>query len=126
MSWLSKKQALIALSTTEAEYVALSMVTQEALWLRRLLTDVGKPLHEPIVINEDNQGGIALAKNPVGHAGTNNIDIRHHFVSEGVLDGRIILKYVTTGEMTADFLTKPPPKHPFEKLVIELGMKTFK
>jgi len=116
VSWLSKKQALVALSTTEAEYVALSMVTQEALWLRRLLTDVGKPLHEPIVINKDNQGGIALAKNPVGHAGT--IDIRYPFVSEGVQDGGIILKHVTTGEMIADVLTKPPPKHPFEKLVI--------
>ena len=126
VSWLSKKQATVALSTTEAEYVALSTATQEAIWLRRLLADVGKPLEEPIVINEDNQGAIAMAKNPVGHARTKHIDIRYHFVREGVQDGAIILKYVATGEMIADILTKPLPKCTFQKLVIELGMKTVK
>ena len=94
VGWLSKKKATVALSTTEAEYVALSTATQEAIWLRRLLADVGKPLEEPIVINEDNQGAIAMAKNPVGHARTKHIDIRYHFVCEGVQDGAIILKYV--------------------------------
>ena len=78
VSWLSKKQATVALSTAEAEYVALSTATQEAIWLRRLLTDVGEPLEEPIVIHEDNQGAIAMAKNPVGHARTKHIDIRYH------------------------------------------------
>lgn len=126
VSWLSKKQATVALSTAEAEYVALTTATQEAIWLRRLLTDVGKPLAEPVVINEDNQGAIAMAKNPVGHARTKHIDIRYHFVREGVQDGAIILKYVATDEMIADILTKPLPKHPFEKLVIQLGMKTVK
>ena len=126
VSWLSKKQATVALSTAEAEYVALSAATQEAIWLRRLLTDVGESLEDPIVINEDNQGAIAMAKNPVGHARTKHIDIRYHFVREGVQNGAIILKYVATGEMIADILTKPLPKHPFEKLVMDLGMKTVK
>ena len=121
VSWLSKKQATVALSTTEAEYVALSAATQEAIWLRRLLTDVGESLEDLIVINEDNQKAIAMAENPVGHARTKHIDIRYHFVREGVQDGAIILKYVATGEMT-----KPLPKHPIEKLVMELGMKTVK
>ena len=125
VSRLSKKQATVALSTAEAEYVALSAATQEAIWLRRLLTDEGKRLAEPVVINEDNQGAI-MAKNPVGHARTKHIDIRYHFVREGVQDGAIILKYVATDEMIADILTKPLPKHPFEKLVIQLGMKTVK
>ena len=62
----------------------------------------------------------------MGHARTKHIDIRYHFVREGVQDGAIILKYVATGEMIADILTKPLPKHPFEKLVIQLGMKTVK
>ena len=126
VSWLSKKQATVALSTAEAEYVALSAATQEAIWLRRLLTDVGESLEDPVVINEDNQGAIAMAKNPVGHARTKHIDIRYHFVCEGVQNGAIILKYVATDEMIADILTKPLPKHPFEKLVMELGMKTVK
>ena len=81
VSWLSKKQATVALSTAEAEYVALSTATQEAIWLRRLLADVGEPLEEPIVIHEDNQGAIAMAKNPVGHARTKHIDIRYHLRS---------------------------------------------
>ena len=126
VSWLSKKQATVALSTAEAEYVALSTATQEAIWLRRLLTDVGEPLEEPIVIHEDNQGAIAMAKNPVDHARTKHIDIRYHFVREGVQNGVIVLKYVATDEMIADILTKPLPKHRFEKLVTELGMKTVK
>ena len=76
--------------------------------------------------NEDNQGAIAMAKNPVGHARTKHIDIRYHFVREGVQNGAIFLNYVATDEMIADILTKPLPKHPFEKLVIGLGMKTVK
>ena len=55
VSWLSKKQTTDELSTTEAEYVDLSTATQEAIWLRRLLTDVGEPLEKPIVINEGNR-----------------------------------------------------------------------
>ena len=94
VSWLSKKQATVALSIAEAEYVALSTATQEAIWLRRLLADVGEPLEEPIVIHEDNQGAIAMAKNPVGHARTKHIDVRYHFVHEGVQNGVIVVYYV--------------------------------
>ena len=89
VSWLSKKQATVALSTTEAEYVALSKATQEAIWFRRLLTDVGGPLEEPIVINKENQGAIAMPKNSVGHASTRHIDVRYHFVREEVQNGAI-------------------------------------
>ena len=67
-----------------------------------------------------------MAKNPVGHARTKRIDIRNHFVREGVQNGAIVLKYIAPDEMIADMLTKPLPKHRFEKLVTELGMKTVK
>ena len=67
-----------------------------------------------------------MAKNPVGYARTKHIDIRYPFVCEGVQDGAIILKYVANGEMLADILTKLLPKCTFQKLVIELGMKTVK
>ena len=126
VSWLSKKQATVSLSTAEAEYVALSTATQEAIWLRRLLADVGEPPEGPTEIYEDNQGAVSMAKNPVGHARTKHIDIRYHFVREGVQDGAIALKYIATDEMIADILTKPLPKHGFQKLVTELGMKTVK
>ena len=67
-----------------------------------------------------------MAKNPVGHARTKHIDIHYHLVPEGVQDGVIALKYIATDEIIADILTKPLPKHRFEKLVAELGMKTVK
>ena len=89
VSWLSKKQATVALSTAEAEHVALSTATQESILLRRLLADVGEPPEGPTEIYEDNQGAISMAKNPVGHARTKHIDIRYHFVREGVQDGAI-------------------------------------
>ena len=66
VSWLSKKQPVVALSTTEAEYVALSMATQEAVWLRRFLSGLAPAeVAKPTVIMEDNQGTIAIARNPV-------------------------------------------------------------
>ena len=92
MSRLSKKQATIVLSTAEAEYLALSAATKEAIWLPRLLTDIGELLKDPIVVNEDNQGAITMANNPVGHAKTKHIHMHYHFVHEGVHNWAIILK----------------------------------
>lgn len=83
MSWLSKKQSNVALSTAEAEYVALSQAAQECAWLRRLLSDLGMHV-TPVVILEDNQGAIAIAKNPADHSRTKHIDIRYHYISEYV------------------------------------------
>ncbi len=62
ISWLSKKQAIIALSTAEAEYVSLSAAAQEAVWLKKLMSELKQTLTEPLVLNEDNQGAIAIAK----------------------------------------------------------------
>ena len=125
VSWMSKKQATVALSTAEAEYIALSAATREAIWLRRLLTDIGVPLKGPTVIHEDNQGAIAIARNPVSHARTKHIDIRYHFVCEGIQNGAVDLKYVPTDEMVADILTKPLPKHRFKKLLHTMGLDTI-
>ena len=72
----------------------------EVIWLRRLLTDVGVPPEGPTIIHGDNQGAIAMAKNPVGHARTNHIGIRYHFVREGVQNGAIVLKYIATDDAT--------------------------
>ena len=125
VSWMSKKQATVALSTAEAEYIALSEATQEAIWLQRLLTDIGVPLKGPTVIHEDNQGAFAIARNPVAHARTKHIDIRYHFVREGIQNGAVDLTYVPTDEMVADILTKPLPKHRFKKLLHAMGLDTI-
>ena len=80
ISWLSQKQSTVALSTAEAEYIALSSASQEAVWLQRLLADTGKNDTELITIMEDNQGAIAIAKNPIGHKRTKHIDIRYQLI----------------------------------------------
>ena len=81
VSWSSKKQATVAKSTTEAEYVALSFAAQEAIWLRRLLADIGFGDLNPTVIYEDNNGAIDLSKNPKHHNRTKHIDIAYLFTS---------------------------------------------
>ena len=91
ISWLSQKQATVALSTAEAEYIALGSATQEAIWLRQLLSDRKVNVQEPTEIFEDNQGSIAMAKNPVGHKRSKHIDIRHHFIREAVQAGTVRL-----------------------------------
>ena len=122
VSWLSKKQATVALSTTEAEYIALSSATQEAVWLRRLLHDVGVKETGPTMIAEDNQGTIALTKNPVSHSRTKHIDMRHHYICEAVGENIIAVEYCPIKEMLADILTKPLPCITFENLREKMGL----
>ena len=97
ISWCStKRQSCITRSSTEAEYVALSHATQEIVWLRRLLNDIGEKQDQPSNINEDNQGAIKLAKNPRFHKRTKHIDVAYHFVREKVNDKSINVKYCST------------------------------
>lgn len=115
VSWQSKKQATVALSSTEAEYMAATQACKEALWWRSLLRECDVPFkfETPTIIHSDNQSCIALSINPGFHARTKHIDIQHHFIREKVSDGSITLQYVGTNDMVADILTKglPKPKH---------------
>jgi hypothetical protein len=122
ISWLSKRQPTVALSTTEAEYISLSQATQEAVWLRRLLNDLKGSDIDSVLIMEDNQGAIALAKNPVAHARTKHIDVRYHFIREALESGVIDLEYCKTDDMVADILTKPLVKGQFCKLRQYMGI----
>lgn len=122
INWLSKKQASVALSTVEAEYIALSATTQEVVWLRRLLEDFGVNMSSGTEVFGDNQGSIALSKNPVHHKRTKHIDIRYHFIREAVEDGIVKLTYCPTKQMVADILTKPLPRGQFELLRSKLGL----
>ena len=82
ISWKCKKQPTIALSTMKVEYMATSHCTKEAVWLWQLLADVGYVQEGPTSIMYDNQGCIALAKNPTHHSHTKHIDIQHHFIKK--------------------------------------------
>jgi len=106
VSWGSKLQPTVALSSAEAEYMAACAAVQEAVHLRLLMSDLGFEQREPTVIYEDNQGCIALSDNPVHHRRTKHIDIRYHFIRERVTSKEIELKYVPTEHQLADLLTK--------------------
>jgi len=116
VSWSSKEQATVALSSTEAEYMALTPATKEAIWLYFLLSEILDRQYQKlpsITILADNQGCIALAHNPEYHACTKHIDIQYHFIREKVEGGEVSLEYTPTGVMVADCLTKALPTEKF-------------
>ena len=113
ISWRSNKQRIVALSTCEAEYIAITEASKEALFLRQLYKDVSGNKKDSVRLFTDNQGAIALAKNPVHHKRTKHIDIRYHFIRSLVLNGIIILSYIPSAENIADLFTKPLPRPKF-------------
>ena len=107
ISWKTRKQPTIALSTCEAEYMALASATQEALYLIKLMQEIDEAFEQKnIEIFDDSQSAIALAHNPVSHGRTKHIDIKFHFIRHHVNVGNIVLKYVPTSLMLADVFTK--------------------
>lgn len=105
VSWESRKQQTMALSSTEAEYMALSEATKDALYMSGLLGNLGLVLNN-FVIKNDNIDAQRLATNPIHHARSKYIDIRHHFVREAVREKRVLIQHVSSDRMTADILTK--------------------
>ena len=123
VSWRSKKQSVVALSSTEAEYVALCEAAQETTWLRNLLFDIGFQQTEPTTVYEDNQGSICLAQNPKDHPRTKHMDIKFHYIRDCVERKRLTVKYRPTAEMVADTLTKGLPRISFEKHRLGMGVE---
>jgi hypothetical protein len=127
ISWSSKLQPTVALSTCEAEYIGQTNATKEAIWLRRLLNEIRpETANEPqaTIIYCDNQGAIALAKNPQFHARTKHIDIQHHFVREKINEGAVQLEYIETERQVADGLTKALDKVRFERFRKAMGLES--
>jgi len=106
VSWASRLQPTVALSSTESEYMAASAAVQEAIYLRLLMEKLGFSQEGPTVIREDNQGCIALSENPVNHQRSKHIDIKYHFTRERVESEDVKLVYVPTEHQQADLLTK--------------------
>ena len=113
ITWESKTQRTVALSSTEAEYMSLSESAREATWLRLLLNDMNEKQKGSVTIYEDNQGAIALNQNPEHHKRNKHIDGRYHYCREKVEHGEIAVTYLRTDMMVADALTKALPAEKF-------------
>jgi hypothetical protein len=124
VSWSSKKQELVTLSTAEAEYVAQTHAAKEAIWLRRLLTELFQPINSPTTLFSDSKSAIALAQDGHYHARTKHIDIRYHFIRYIIEAGSIKLVYCPTDDMTADTLTKALPSVKAKHFAAALGLTT--
>eukprot|EP00253_Pinus_taeda_P007432 PITA_07432 len=107
ISWASKKQPIVALSTTEAEYLAVTAATCQAVWMRRMLRSLCQEQTKGPMIFCDNSSAIALSKNSVFYKRTKHIDRKFHYIRELVSNGEIVLKHCRTQEQVADILTKP-------------------
>ena len=112
LSWAVKKQATVALFSSEAKYQGMAAAVQEALCLKQHLDDFGIQEKRPIAIGEDNHSCIRLCQNPVMHKRSEHIETKFHFIRDKMEDGTISSHYVATDKMTADIFTKslPVPK----------------
>ena len=119
--WSSKKQATVSCSTTEAEYVALAQALQEGIWIKGLLEDLKIPVSQ-VIINEDNQSCIKMAKNPQCKR-VKHIDVKFHFIREQVENKILHLNFVGTANQQADILTKALGIQQFKTFCDVLGLK---
>ncbi len=114
ISWKSKKQRTVALSSCEAEYIALAVTIQEALYLAQLLAKIIQ-IATPVQIYEDNQGTIALSKDPVNRKRSKHIDVRYHFTRSTINTAKVNVYYCPTTEMIADIMTKSATRSKLQK-----------
>lgn len=106
VAWSSKKQATVALSTSEAEYIAATHAAKQVIWHRSLLRELNFPIPTTSTIFSDNQAAISIAHHPEFHARTKHIDIAHHFLRDHVENGILNTVYINTDENVADIFTK--------------------
>lgn len=124
VSWASKKQPIVTLSTTEAEFVAASYGACQAMWQRNILEEIGLAQREGTMVYCDNSSTIKLSKNPVLHGRSKHIHVRFHFLRDLVNEGVINLEFCPTSEQFADIMTKAVKLEVFEKLRRKLGVCT--
>jgi hypothetical protein len=112
----------MALSTAEAKYIALSVAVCEAVWLRKLLTDLFDHEMDPTTIHCDNQSCVKLSKNPVFHDRSKHIEIKYHYIIDMVQRKTVHVQCLPTNEQIADIFTKPLAKTKFEYFRERLGL----
>ncbi len=125
ISHSSKLQSIVALSTCEAEYVAICEAGKEAVWLGFLLAELEfQKKSTPVTLYADNQGSIALSNNSEFHRRTKHIDVRFHWIREEVSMKQLNIVYIPTAEMAADGLTKSLPASGFLEFRRKIGIDT--
>ncbi|RVW71473.1 Retrovirus-related Pol polyprotein from transposon TNT 1-94 [Vitis vinifera] len=122
VTWRSKKQSVVARSSAEAEFRAMTQGICEGIWLNRLLEELRVPLKHPMVLYYDNQAAINIAKNPVHHDRTKHVEIDRHFIKEKIEEGVFKVSYTPTNCQMADILTKALARVNYEDLIEKLGM----
>lgn len=122
VAWSSKKQPIVTLSTTEAEYVAASSCACQAIWFNRILEELKYDVEGSTIILCDNTSTIKLSKNPVFHGRCKHIGVRFHFLRDLVNEGTLRLEHCGSQEQVADILTKPLKRETFENLRHKLGV----
>ncbi|GKC23450.1 ribonuclease H-like domain, reverse transcriptase, RNA-dependent DNA polymerase [Tanacetum coccineum] len=123
ISWSNQKQATVALSSCESEFIATTAAATQALWLKRLLSRLTHSDEEKITILVDNKSAIALMKNPVFHGRSKHIDTKYHFIRECVGRDDIQVEFVSGDYQKADILTKALPKIRFLTMRQLIGLK---
>ena len=123
ISWSSRLQGIVALSTTEAEYVAATSAGQEILWLRSLFQEIGYPISSPSTLMLDSASALAVAKNPEHHGRMKHLDLRFYWLRDEVEKGVFSLKHISTVDMPADILTKALGRVKVLEMQEMLGLK---
>jgi hypothetical protein len=123
VAWSSKRQATVAMSTVEAEYVAMSRCAQQMVWMHNWLSEVEVEYSLPGLLRGDNQGAIALTKTTKDHSKVKHIDIRHHYIRELLKSGSIAMEQVSSANNLADLFTKPLPRDHHHRLLAALDIK---
>ncbi|GMI70512.1 hypothetical protein HRI_000720500 [Hibiscus trionum] len=122
VTWRSKKQSVVARSSAEAEYRALSHGICEGMWLQRLMGELKLSYTKPITLYCDNQAAVSIAHNPVHHDRTKHVEIDRHFITEKINKGEVCVSYLPTRQQVADVLTKSLSRKMFEEIMGKLGL----
>lgn len=122
ISWASKKQLVVTLSTTEAEYIVVASCACQYIWLTRLLKKLGHKGEDDSLMYCDNSSTIQLSKHSMFHGKSKHIDVKFHFLRNLVNEGTVKLNYCNTQNQIADIMIKPLKKIQFIKLREMLGL----
>jgi hypothetical protein len=122
VSWISKLQKVVSLSTTEVEYVAAIEATKEMIWLQRFIEELGKK-QENNILYCDSESAIHLANNSSFHSKTKNIQLRYHFIRSTLEDGHLKLEKIHTSQNPANMLTKGVTREKLSSYSFSVGLQ---